>query len=364
MVPPLAGDGGQAGHGMQVGRTVARAGEAVADADIGALGPAVEGGEGLDFRCRKAGDARCPVRPAALQMGFQLRRAVGEFRQIVPVGVAVAEQDMHDGAGERPVGAGPHGEVHVRLFGRAGAVGVDHDQLRAAAAARPGDVGHHVDLGVHRVAAPHDDQVGILHLARIDAVFDADPGEPAGVGQRVAEGRVLARPAHGVAQPVDAVALHQPHGAGVEIGPDRLAAPFLGGRLQPVSDLVERLVPADRREGVDAVALRPDAAQRPGQARRMVDPLGIARDLGADHAGGIVVALRAVDPADGVRIEPLDIERAGARTVVRAGRGDDPRFHIKGRGVERHGAYLSASTVRMRQSTARRPAEQAGRGVR
>ena len=37
-------------------------------------------------------------------------------------------------------------------------------------------------------------------------------------------GLVLPRVAHDVAQSVDAVALHQAHGAGVVVGPDRLGA--------------------------------------------------------------------------------------------------------------------------------------------
>src|SRR3546814_3871737 len=65
-----------------------------------------------------------------------------------------------------------------------------------------------------------------------------------------------------------------------------------------------------------------DAPQRRGQAVGMMNPLGVARDLGADNAVGIVVAARAAHLADARARQPLDLERAGARAVVRAGRVD------------------------------------------
>ena len=55
----------------------------------------------------------------------------------------------------------------------------------------------------------------------------------------------------------------------------------------------------------------------------MMDALGIARDLGADDAGRVAVVLGAVDAADAVRSEQLDVERAGRRAIMRAGRMAD-----------------------------------------
>ena len=338
MVAPLAGDGRDAGHGVHVGRAVARTREPVADPHIGALGPSVERGEGLDLLGRKARDPGGPAGSARLQVSLQLGWAVGVFLHELPVGVAVAEQNVHDRAGERAVGAGPERQMDVRLLGRTRAVGVDDDQPGVPVPARTRDMGHHVDLGVHRIAAPDDDQVGVLHLARIRAVFDADPGAPSGIRQRDAERGMLARVAHGVAQPVDAVALHEPHRTGVEIGPDRLAAPFVGHGLEPVRDLVQRLVPADRGERPDPRSFRTGAAQRARQPGRMVHALGIAGNLGADHARRVGVALRAVHPADGARVQPFDVQRAGARAVVRTGRRND-----LGRGIERHRSGLPAA---------------------
>ena len=54
------------------------------------------------------------------------------------------------------------------LIQKAQSVGYYPDILLACRRVNDG-MGHHVDLGVHRVAAPDHDQVGLLHLARVDA---------------------------------------------------------------------------------------------------------------------------------------------------------------------------------------------------
>ncbi len=95
---------------------------------------------------------------------------------------------------------------------------------------------------------------------------------------------------------VDAVAHHEPHGAGVVIRPDRLGAEFALGRIEPRGDLVQRLVPRNPREL--AGALRPGPAHRMQQPVGMMNALGVARDLGADDAGGIGLQLGAAHPAD------------------------------------------------------------------
>ena len=114
--------------------------------------------------------------------------------------------------------------------------------------------------------------------------------------ERDADGREPARVLHRVAQPVDAVALHQPHRAGVVVRPHRLAAVLarLGDEL--LGHDVERVVPRDLGELPGALGA--DAAQRLHQPVGMVDALGVARDLLADHPGGVVVAHRAAHPAD------------------------------------------------------------------
>ena len=116
---------------------------------------------------------------------------------------------------------------------------------------------------------------------------------------------------------VDAVAHHEAHGAGVVIRPDRLGAEFALRRIEPRGDLVQRFVPRNPRELTGA--LRAGAAHRMHQPVGMMNALGIARDLGADDAGGIGLQLGAAHPADRGTIDHLDIERAGRRAIVRTG---------------------------------------------
>ena len=172
--------------------------------------------------------------------------------------------------------------MEIGPLGGGGAVGIDDDEPGAALPARLREVGHHIDLGRGRVAAPDDDQIGFGDLAAVDAALGPDPGEPAGVGERIADRQILARIAHRVAQPVDAVALHQPHRPGIVIGPHALRAVALGGAGQALGDLVECRIPRDRPEGVAAHALLADPAQRLGEAIRVMLALAIAGDLGAD----------------------------------------------------------------------------------
>ena len=96
---------------------------------------------------------------------------------------------------------------------------------------------------------------------------------------------------------------------------------LLGGE-KFLGDEVERVVPGNGLEL--AGAFRPLAAQRMQQAVLVVLALGVARDLGADDAGGVVVVLGAAHAADGALVEELDLERAGRRAIVRAGGKADP----------------------------------------
>ena len=267
-------------------------------------------------------------RRAGLQVHRQIVGAVRVATQIVPVGEAFREQHVHHRAGKRAVRARARRHVQVRLLGRRGAVRVDHDE-RGAALLRRHRVGHDVDLRVYRVAAPDHHQVGVLRrLAQIHAALGAHAGDPAGVGQRHADGRVPARILHRVAQPLDAVALDEPHRSRVEVRPHRLGAVPRRALHEGVGDAVERLVPADALPLPGA--LRSGAKQRVRESIGVMNALGVACDLLADRAGGVRVAPRATDAADRAGIDELDLERAGTGAVVRT----DRRSSAK-RGVHR-----------------------------
>ncbi len=89
------------------------------------------------------------------------------------------------------------------------------------------------------------------------------------------------------------------------------------GGIEAIGDLVERLVPGDSREL--ARTFGPGPPQRMQQSVRVMNALGIARDLGADDAGGIGLQLGPAHPADALAVEDLDIERAGRGAIMRAG---------------------------------------------
>ncbi len=102
-----------------------------------------------------------------------------------------------------------------------------------------------------------------------------------------------------------------------------MRAVALGGAGQPFGDLVECRVPRDRLEGGAAHALVADPAQWLRQPVGVMLALGIARDLGADHTRRVGLAAGAVDPADAIAVDALDLERAGAGAVMRADAGQD-----------------------------------------
>ena len=317
---PGAGHHGQAGRGVHGRGTVARAGEAVADAQEGPPGAAIEPGEGQDLGLGQAGDGGSPGGRAGAQVALQLVRHVAVAGEIVPVREALLEQDVHDAAGERTVRARAQGQMQVGLLGRGGAVGVDHHELGAALLPGTGDVGHQVDVGVDRVGAPDHDQIGVLgDLGRRHAPAPPVAGLEAGVGEHDADGALEARVALDVGQPLDAVALHQAHGPGIPVGPDRLGTVALLDAQQVGGDLVQRVVPGDPPEV--SRALLAGALQGEAQPVGMVVALLVAGDLGADHARGERVALRAPDLAEPAVGQPLDLERAHRRAVVRADGG-------------------------------------------
>jgi hypothetical protein len=175
-------------------------------------------------------------------------------------------------------------------------------------------------MGVDRVGAPDHDQLRVLgYLGRRHAPALAVPGLEAGVGEHDADRALVARVFLDVGQPLDAVALHQAHGPRVPVRPDRLGAVTPLDPQQVLGDLVERVVPGDPREL--ARALLALAAQGEAQPLGMVVALVVAGDLGADHAGGEGVALRAPDLAEPAVAQPLHLECADRGAVVGADRG-------------------------------------------
>ncbi len=157
------------------------------------------------------------------------------------------------------------------------------------------------------------------------------------IPRRGADRAFLAGVAHHVAQALDPVALHQPHGAGEEVGPDRLRPVPRGDVGEGGRHAVQRLVPADRAEL--AGALRPGSQQRRGQA--------VGDDAAARHSGrpsrrsprpcSCCPAPRARRRCDGCRAHP---------PPARSRRGSHAGRQSLGRSM----------SLSLRHSMARRPA--------
>ena len=116
-------------------------------------------------------------------MRLDVGAEVGMARQVRAVGEALLQEHVHHGERQRAVGAGPQHQADVGGLDGGRAIDVDHCELGAALLAGLGDVGHRIDLRGHRIAAPHDDEIRLRHLARIGAEQLADAGAPARFGR-------------------------------------------------------------------------------------------------------------------------------------------------------------------------------------
>ena len=250
-------------------------------------------------------------------MGLQFGRTVGVALEIGTIGIAFAEQHMHDAAGEGTVGAGAQDDFDIGLLHGVIVVDVDSRDPGAAFLARTAGVGHHVDLGIHRICAPDDDQVGDPHFARIDA------GNPPGADGEsdacdvgaycgIEPGVFL-----DMGESVDAVAHDNAHRPGIIMRPHQLRAETSLRRVEPRRDLVKRLVPRNPRELTRP--LRSRAAMRIDQPIRMVDAFGVPADLGADHTRGIGLQLGTAYPPDRGIVDHLDVQRAGRWAIMWTG---------------------------------------------
>jgi hypothetical protein len=123
------------------------------------------------------------------------------------------------------------------------------------------------------------------------------------------------RIAFGVREALDPVAHHETHRAGVEIWPHAFGAEFPLDGQETLSNAVQRFVPTDRREL--PASLGANAPKRLSEPIRVMDALPIAGDLRADDARGVGLVARAVDSADPLAANHLDVESANGRAVVR-----------------------------------------------
>ncbi len=322
---PGAGDRRQAAGRVHVDGAVVTAGESHAEAEVALGGRSVEPGKIHNLRRVEPGDLRRPFRSPARQVCPHIGVEIGECGEIVLVRQTVRQHYLHHRAGQRRISAGPQHQPEIGGGHGRRAVDVDDDQLRAARLARLLDVAHQVDMGVNRIATPHDDQVRRLDFHRVDTVLRADTGLPTGDRRGDADRWVEAGVTKSAAEPVDPVALQDAEGAARVKRPDGFRAVGCAGRTKGRRHGVQRLVPADPLE--TAFSFRADAAQRMGQAIRVMHPLRIAPDFLADHTGRERQVGGTADAPDRGRRQTLDLERAGARAIMGAGGFHDLHGH-------------------------------------
>ena len=192
------------------------------------------------------GDRARPCGRAVAKVRFERLRRVGVARHPVAVGKTVAEQRVHDRAGEGAVGPGLELERQIRLPQGLGRIDVDRDDLRAALLAGARRMGHQIDLGRGRVGPPDDDDVGLRHFRRRDPRHPPRARDIARPGDADADGAEEAGIALDVGQALEPVAHHEAHRAGIEIGPDAFGSVLALGLEECFGDAVERFVPGDR----------------------------------------------------------------------------------------------------------------------
>ena len=315
-VLPRAKHGGDAQGRMHVHRAVALAGEAIAQPEEGAALLAQKACDSLDLRGRHPADRLRPFRRPEREMRLEFGREIREPRHVIAIREVLAQQHMENAGRQRAIRAGSHEKRVIGLPHRLVPVDIHRDDGRAPGFAGLDRVVHHVHLGVHGIRAPDHDDLAFGHLARIDARQASRAGDEAGPGHvgadRVVETGIFLR----VSQAIDAVAHHEAHRSGVVIGPDGLASLLPLGGEEGLRRAIQGLIPADGPEL--ARTLGAGAQQRFGQPIRVVDALGIARDLRADHAVGVALALEPAHAPDARIGQNLDLERAGARAIMRA----------------------------------------------
>ena len=280
----------------------------------------------------------------------QLLPAVDMPGDVVVVQPVLGDQLVHQAQRQRAVGAGQQRQVLVALVRGLGLARVDADQLRALALGLVGE-GPEMQVGGDRVAAPDEDQLRLGEVRQVHADLVPVGGRQRRAAGRGADGAVQA----GRAQPVEEAARHglalqQAHGAGIAVGEDGLRV-ARRDRLQAAGDLGDRLVPADALEARRFV-LGVDALERVQHALRVVGPLRVARDLGAQRAVGAGM-LRLALHLDDLAVLDGDAQGAGVGAVMRAGALHHPRRRcgrpgegrivvVMGRWRKIHGRFLES----------------------
>src|SRR5215475_3414173 len=125
-----------------------------------------------------------------------------------------------------------------------------------------------------------------------------------------------------MSQTVDPVAHNQTHGARIVIWPYAFGAMSLLGANEIFGHDIKCRVPRDAFEL--PCPLGASAPERMQDTLRMVFPLRVARNFGADHARSVIVVRRAMHTSDRALVDQFDIERTSRRAIMWTSRMADP----------------------------------------
>ncbi|MNO48279.1 hypothetical protein D3C76_386120 [compost metagenome] len=273
------------------------------------------GGDAADLR----GALRRPLLHALLEL-FEAQGVLGDVRLVQQI---LGDQHMHHAERQRRVGARHQRNMLVAFFRRERAVGIDGDELGAAPLGLL-HAGPEVQVGGDRVAAPDQNQFGMLELFDIGAQLGADGVRVADTARGAADGAIEVRRADLVEKARGhRVTLHQAHGAGIAVRQDGLR----GARrdvLEACGNGIEGLVPAYALKR--AFTFSADPLHRVQQAIRVIGTLEIARHLGTERSPGGRM-LRVATHFGGDPVLHGHQHRAGVGAIMRASRANDGRSH-------------------------------------
>ena len=173
----------------------------------------------------------------------------GVLSDVIPVYPLLGKQHMHYCTGQSAVSARAQHQVQIRLLCCTSSVGVYDYQPCIIVSASFGDVVHNIDLRVHRISAPDYHQIRLTHQANITAPLGSRTGNPTGIGECRAERRMLPRCTVRMTEAIKAVALHQPHGAGVVKRPNGLWPRHLSNTVKSLSDQINGVGQGHRFKG-------------------------------------------------------------------------------------------------------------------
>ena len=254
-------------------------------------------------------------------------RRVGPRPHELAVVPAAADHDMRETERERPVGARANAQPEIGLAGEPDMARIDDDELHPALERGDGR-GRVRQARVGGVVAPKDQAAAVGDVRHRPA---AAAGGDARDAERVARGIASAPAAH-VQRPDEvrrAEGIHQPTQEGRRIadcggGGGRLAeghAMWPVRRCQPSHRRrrrVQRLVPGDLHPTRIGLALRPGAAQGPGEPLLAVDQLRRGATLGAKRLAGRMCGV-GIEPRETPVFHAGDAAAAGNAQAAKAG---------------------------------------------